>query len=80
MQDRVTELEQEHIAELEQDRAAKLDAYLKATGLNDYELTEDDKHILASKVRNKDEKEPAKESEPLPEGGWWKGGEGIHFQ
>lgn len=79
MQDRVTELEQEHIAELEQDRAAKLDAYLKATGLNDYELTEDDKHILASKVRNKDEKEPAKESEPLPEGGWWKEGREFIF-
>ena len=71
MQDRVTELEQEHIAEL--------DAYLKATGLNDYELTEDDKHILASKVRNKDEKEPAKESEPLPEGRWWKEGREFIF-
>ena len=75
MQDRVTELEQEHIAELEQDRAAKLDAYLKATGLNDYELTEDDKHILASK----DEKEPSKESESLPEGRWWKEGREFIF-
>lgn len=74
MQDRVDELEQEHIAELEHDRAAKLDAYLKAAGLNDYELTEDDKHILASKVKNEDEKEPAKESGPLSEGGWWKEG------
>lgn len=79
MQDRVTELEQEHIAEWEQDRAAKLDAYLKATGLNDYELTEDDKYILASKIKNKDEKEPAKESEPLPEGGWWKEGREFVF-
>lgn len=57
-----------------QDRIAELDAYLKATGLNDYELTEDDKHILASKLKNEDGKEPSKESEPLPEGRWWKEG------
>ena len=25
----------------------KLDAYLKATGLNDYELTEEDKEVLS---------------------------------
>lgn len=65
---------QDRIAELEQDRIVELDAYLKATGLNDYELTEDDKHILASKLRNEDGKEPVKESEPLPEGRWWKEG------
>ena len=47
-----------------------MDAYLKATGLNDYKLTEDDKHILASKLKNEDEKE----SELLPEGRWWKEG------
>lgn len=63
---------QDRIAELEQDRIAELDAYLKATGLNDYELTEDDKHILASKLKNEDGKEPSKESESLPEGRWWK--------
>lgn len=70
---------QDRIAELEQDRIAELDVYLKATGLNDYELTEDDKHILASKLRNEDGKEPAKESEPLPEGGWWKEGREFYI-
>lgn len=70
---------QDRIAELEQDRIAELDAYLKATGLNDYELTEEDKHILASKLKNEDGKEPAKESEPLPEGGWLKEGREFIF-
>lgn len=75
MQDYIEKLEQEHISELE----SELDAYLKATGLNDYELTEDDKHILASKLKNEDGKEPAKESEPLTEGGWWKEGREFIF-
>lgn len=70
---------QDRIAELEQDRIAELDAYLKATGLNDYELTEDDKHILASKLKNEDGKEPAKESEPLAEGRWWKEGREFYI-
>lgn len=38
---------QDRIAELEQDRIAELDAYLKATGLEDYELTEEDKEVLS---------------------------------
>lgn len=42
MQERITELEQERITELEQ--------YLIATGLNDYELTDEDKNILATKL------------------------------
>lgn len=42
MQERITELEQERITELEQ--------YLIATGLNDYELTDEDKEILATKL------------------------------
>ena len=75
MQDYIEKLEQEHISELEME----LDAYLKATGLNDYELTEEDKHILDSKLKNEDGKEPAKESEPLPEGGWWKEGREFIF-
>lgn len=75
MQDYIEKLEQEHISELE----SELDAYLKTTGLNDYELTEDDKHILASKLKNEDGKEPAKESEPLPEGRWWKEGREFIF-
>lgn len=79
MQDRIVELEQEHVSELEQNRDAELEAYFKATGLNDYELTEDDKHILASKLRNEDGKEPVKESEPLPEGRWWKEGREFYI-
>ena len=42
MRDRITELERDRITELERDRITELDAYLQATGLNDYELTEDD--------------------------------------
>ena len=118
MQDYIEKLEQEHISELEME----LDAYLKATSLNDYELTEDDKRILASKLtkngefqadniirrssvsgfishvglnpcsksgnesgfagelsKNEDGKEPAKESEPMPEGRWWKDGREFIF-
>lgn len=42
MQERITELEQERITELEW--------YLIATGLNDYELTDEDKDILVTKL------------------------------
>ena len=38
---------QERIAELEQERIAELDAYLVASGLDDYELTDEDKEILS---------------------------------
>lgn len=37
----------DRITELERDRITELDAYLQATGLNDYELTKDDKKILS---------------------------------
>ncbi len=47
MQERIAELEQERIAELEQERIAELDAYLVASGLDDYELTDEDKQILS---------------------------------
>ena len=47
MRDRITELERDRITELERDRITELDAYLQATGLNDYELTEEDKKILS---------------------------------
>ena len=40
----------DRITELERDRITELDAYLQATGLNDYELTEDDKKVLSQKV------------------------------
>ena len=42
MQERIKELEQERIKELEQ--------YLIVTGLNDYELTEEDKELLATNL------------------------------
>ena len=37
----------DRITELERDRITELDAYLKATGLNYYELTENDIHSLS---------------------------------
>lgn len=37
----------ERISELEQERIAELDAYLAASGLDDYELTDEDKEILS---------------------------------
>ena len=40
----------ERIAELESERIAELEKYLTATGLNDYELTEEDRQILATKL------------------------------
>ena len=52
MQERIAELEQERIAELEQERIAELDAYLVASGLDDYELTDEDKEILSLSLRN----------------------------
>lgn len=46
----------DRITELERDRITELDAYLQSTGLNDYELTEDDKKILfLSEKRASDE-------------------------
>ena len=50
MQERISELEQERISELEQERISELEQYLIATGLNDYELTDEDKKILATKL------------------------------
>lgn len=37
----------EHIARLERERIAALDAYLASSGLDDYELTDEDKKILS---------------------------------
>lgn len=37
---------QDRITELEQDRITELDAYLKASGLDDYELTDEDREAL----------------------------------
>ena len=41
---------EKRIAELEAERIAELEAYLTATGLNDYELTDEDKQILATEL------------------------------
>lgn len=43
---------QERIAELEQERIAELDAYLVASGLDDYELTDEDKELLSLSLQN----------------------------
>ena len=40
----------DRVAELEKDRVAELENYLIASGLNDYELTEEDKSVLATKL------------------------------
>lgn len=52
MRERIAELEQERITELEQKRIAELDAYLVASDLDDYELTDEDKEILARSLQN----------------------------
>lgn len=46
MQEYIAELEQERIAELERKRSVELNAYLVASGLDDYELTDDDESVL----------------------------------
>lgn len=38
-----------YVTELEYDRITELDAYLKASNLNDYELSEEDKKVLSEK-------------------------------
>lgn len=43
---------QERIAKFEQERIAELDAYLAASGLDDYELTDEDKEILSLSLQN----------------------------
>ena len=57
MRDRITELERDRITELERDRITELDAYLQATGLNDYELTEEDKKVLSLSEKRASDKE-----------------------
>ena len=42
----ISELEEERISELEEERISELDSYLKATGLDDYNLTESEKMAL----------------------------------
>ena len=67
MQERITELEQERITELEQERITELEQYLIATGLNNYELTDEDKNILATKLTDGVLKNPASRNGYLKE-------------
>ena len=56
MAERISELEAERISELEAERISELEAYLITAGLNDYELTDDDKKVLSlSSIRPLDE-------------------------
>ena len=43
----IEELERERVEELERERVEELDAYLRATGLKNYELTQSEKSALA---------------------------------
>lgn len=52
MQERIRELERECIRELEQERITELDAYLKAADLDDYKLTDADKDMLVTALRD----------------------------
>lgn len=63
MQKRITEIEQERIAELEQERIAELDAYLMASGLDDYELTDEDKKILVLSPESVSDESDASEAD-----------------
>lgn len=54
---------QDRIAELEQDRIVELDAYLKATGLDDYTLTEEDKEVLSLSSEAVSDEEDALETD-----------------
>lgn len=53
----------ERIAELEQERIAELDAYLMASGLDDYELTDEDKEILSLSSKSASDKAGTSEAD-----------------
>jgi hypothetical protein len=57
MRDRIAELMRDRITELERYRIRALDTYLQVTGLNDYELTEDDKKILSLSAKDTSDEE-----------------------
>lgn len=54
---------QERISELEQERISELDAYLVASGLDDYELTDEDKEILSLSQKSASDKAGASEAD-----------------
>ena len=58
------------IAELEAERIAELEAYLTVTGLNDYELTEEDKEILTTKLIDSSKQGGQSQSTTSGDGCW----------
>lgn len=54
---------QKRITEIEQERIAELDAYLMASGLDDYELTDEDKKILALSPESVSDESDASEAD-----------------
>ena len=63
MQNQIVKLERERIAELEREHIAELDAYLVASGLDDYELTDSDKEILSLSPKTASDKESTSEAD-----------------
>lgn len=53
----------DRIAELEQDRIAELEAYLIASGLKDYELTDEDKELLSLSTKCASDKDSTVETD-----------------
>ena len=54
---------QERISELEQERISELDAYLAASGLDDYELTDEDKKVLSLSTESASDEAGAPEAD-----------------
>ncbi len=54
MRNYIKTLISDQIKDLECDYIKELDAYLQVTGLNDYELTEEDRNVLNQKVDTKE--------------------------
>ena len=61
---------EKRIADLEAERIAELEAYLTATGLNDYELTDEDKEILATKLIDSSKQGGQSQSTESGDGCW----------
>lgn len=49
---RISEIERERIEEIERERIDELDAYLAVSGLENYELTDEDKETLSFSLQN----------------------------
>lgn len=72
MAERIRELEAERIRELEAERIRELEAYFVATGLNDYELTEEDKQVLAKMSTGGGTSDPSESNESITGFRWKK--------